>query len=145
MLLPIGILVSMMMGKKMNSMEFLLSLLAIIVFEIPIFILFHYTKFEITVWPEGLGYRWWPLQKKYRMIFTGDVLDVKTRRSPSFNYGVHWIPGYGWVHNVSGRMGIQIKLRSGKKLFIGSGQVKELKSALEKLLNKRIGEYRDEF
>ena len=145
MLIPIGILVSMWIGKQVNSMELLLSLLAVIVVEIPIFLFFIYTRFEIIVLKEGLGYRWWPLQKKYRMILAGEFSEIKTRKSPAYNYGVHWIPGFGWVHNMRGKMGFQIKLISGKKIFLGSERVEELKSTLEKLLNKRIGEFRNEF
>jgi len=46
---------------------------------------------------------------------------------------------------VRGRMGFQIKLKSGKKLFVGTQKIEESKTALEKLLNTRIGEFRNEF
>jgi len=144
-LFPLGILISVYMGGEMNKMEFMLTLLAVVIIEIPIFIFFYYTKFEIIVLHEGFGYRWWPLQKKYRMIFKGEFLDIRSRNSPAHHYGIHWIRDFGWVHNVRAKRGFQIKLRSGKKIFIGSERVEEIKTVLEKVFNIRIGEFRNEF
>ena len=126
-------------------MELVLSLLVVNIFEIPIFIFFYFTKFETIVLKEGFGYRWWPLQKKYRMMLKDDITEIKIRNSPAFTSGYHWVPGYGWVNNIRGKRGIQIKLKGGKKLFIGSQQVEQLKAAIEKLLNQRIGDFRNEF
>ena len=145
MLLPIGILFYTMSIGQSNRSEFTLSTIAIVAIEIPIFALFYYTKLETIVTSEGLGYRWWPLQNNYRLIFKDDIVKVSIRRGPIFNYGIHWMPSYGWVHNVRGREGLQIKMRSGKRLFIGSQQINELKSVLETLLKKTIADYKDEF
>ena len=145
MLLPIGILFYTMSIGQSGRVEFTLSTIAIVAIEIPIFALFYYTKLETIVTEKGLGYRWWPLQNKYRLIFKDDIAKVSTRRSPIFNYGIHWMPSYGWVHNVRGREGLQIKMNSGKRLFIGSQKINELKSVLESLLKKTIADYRDEF
>ena len=145
MLIPIGILVSGLTKEKLNPQELVLSLIAIITVEIPIFIYFYLSKLETIVTIEGFGYRWWPLQRKYRLLMKEDLVEIKTRKSPAMTYGYHWVPGFGWVNNVRGRMGFQIKLKSGKKIFIGSQKIDECKSALEKLLNTRIGDFRNEF
>ena len=79
------------------------------------------------------------------MMLKEDLKEIRIRKSPAFTYGYHWILGYGWVNNVRGKMGFQVILKSGKKLFIGSQQVEQLKAALERLLNNRIGEFRNEF
>jgi hypothetical protein len=142
---PITILTSELLKGRLGRIDFTLSMIAVIAVELPIFLLVYYSKLETMVTTEGLGYRWRPLQTKYRMIFKDEVVDIKTRKSPAFNYGVHWIPGYGWVHNVRGRMGMQMKLKSGKKTYVGSQKIDELKAALEKVLNKRIAEFRNEF
>ncbi len=145
MLLPIGILVSGLTKEKLNAQELTLSLIAIIVVEIPLFVLFYLSRLEIIITKEGMGYRWWPLQKKYRMMLKNDIVEIKTRKSPAFTYGYHWVPGFGWVNNVRAGIGFQIKLKSGKKLFLGTERLAESKAALEKLLNTRIGEFRNEF
>ena len=145
MLIPIGILVSGLTKEKLNPQELVLSLIAIVAVEIPIFTYFYLSKLETIVTVEGFGYRWWPLQRKYRMMLKDDIVDIKTRKSPAMTYGYHWVPGFGWVNNVRGRMGFQIKLKSGKKLFVGTQKTEESKTALEKLLNTRIGEFRNEF
>jgi len=144
-LLPIGILISATLKEQLSSMELVLSLIAVTAFEIPICLFFFLTKFETIVMPEGFGYRWWPLQKKYRVMLKDEIKQIAVRKSPTMTYGYHWIIGYGWVNNIRGNMGFQVILKSGKKLFIGSQQVEQLKAALEKLLNNRIGEFRNEF
>ncbi len=144
-LLPIGILISETMREKLSKMELVLSLIAVIAFEIPIFIFFFLTKLETVVMPEGFGYRWWPLQKKYRMMLKDEIKQITVRKSPTMTYGYHWIFGYGWVNNIRGNMGFQVMLKSGKKLFIGSQQVEQLKAALERILNNPIREFRNEF
>jgi hypothetical protein len=144
MLLPIGILFYSMRIGQANKSEFALSTIAIVAIEIPIFVFFYYTKLETIVTEEGLGYRWWPLQSKYRILFRDDMVKVNTRRGPILNYGIHWMPGYGWVHNVRGTEGLQIQMRSGKKLFIGSQKLNELKLALDAVLKKTIADYRDD-
>ena len=145
MLLPIGILFYTMSIGQSGRVEFTLSTIAIVAIEIPFFALFYYSKLETIVTDEGFGYRWWPLQNKYRILLKDDILKVSTRSGPMMSYGIHWMPSYGWVHNVRGREGMQIKMRSGKRMFIGSQKMNELKSVLETLLKKTIADYRDEF
>jgi hypothetical protein len=145
MLLPIGILFYSMSTRQIAKVEFVLSTLAVLTIDIPIVVFFYYTKLETIVTGEGLGYRWWPLQNKYRMLFKDDIMEVKARKGPLFNYGIHWLPSYGWVHNVRGRSGFQIRMRSGKRLFIGSQKINELKSALQAILKKIIPDFRNEF
>ena len=50
-LFPIGILISATVKEKMSNMELVLSLIAVIAFEIPIFLLFFLTKLETIVVP----------------------------------------------------------------------------------------------
>ncbi len=145
MLIPIGILVFELTRQKLNTQEMVLSLIAVMAVEIPIFVYLYLSKLETIVTVDGYGYRWWPLQRKYRIMLKDDIVDIKTRKSPAMTYGYHWVPGFGWVNNVRGRMGFQIKLKSGKKLFVGTQKIEESKIALEKLLNTRIGEFRNEF
>jgi hypothetical protein len=144
-LLPIAILLYSTSIHQISKMEFGLSTIAVVAIEIPIFVLFYYSKLETIVTNEGLGYRWRPLQNKFRMLFKEDIIKVNTRNGPPFSYGIHWMPSYGWVHNIRGRKGFQINMRSGKRLFIGSQKIDELKSVLETLLNNRIADYRNEF
>jgi len=145
MLLPIGVLFYSMSIEQLRKTEFTLSTFAIVAFEIPIFALFYYTKLETMVTEEGFAFRWWPLQKTHRMIFKDEIVEVSSRSGPWLSYGIHWMPLYGWVHNVRGREGIQFKLRSGKRIFFGTQKIDELKTALQHLLNRPIGDFRNEF
>ena len=42
-------------------------------------------------------------------------------------------------------MGFQIRLKNGRKLFIGTQRLNEMKAALEKILNISMGDFRNEF
>ena len=145
MLLPIGILFYSMSTEQIRKTEFVLSTIAVVTIEIPIFALFYYTKLEIMVREEGFAFRWWPLQKTYRIIFKDEIVELSSRKGPWVTYGIHWMPSYGWVHNVKGWQGIQFKLKSGKRMFFGSQKINELKTALQHLLNRPIGDFRNEF
>ena len=46
-------------------------------------------------------------------------------------YGIHYVPiRYGWVYNVSGLDGIQLRLVSGKRMLIGTRRPQEFMNAL---------------
>jgi hypothetical protein len=145
MLVPIGILVYTLTIQEINVMELTLTLIAVLAFEIPIFVFFYYSKLESKLLPEGFTYRWWPLQKKFRMILPDEAMEIKIRESPTSTYGMHWRLGYGWVNNVGAKRGFQFKLKSGKNIFIGSEHISELKTALEKVFKKVIEDKRNEF
>ena len=145
MLVPIGILVYMLTIDEVNTMELVLSIIAVVAFEIPIFIFFYCSKLEIKVIQEGISYRWWPLQKKFRMILVHEANEIIVIESPTSPYGMHWRLRYGWVNNVGAKRGFQFNLKSGKKIFIGSERINELKTALEKVFKRTIGDKRNEF
>lgn len=46
-------------------------------------------------------------------------------------YGIHYAPiAYGWVYNVSGADGIQLRLADGKRMLIGTQRPQEFMNAL---------------
>ncbi len=145
MLAAFGIIIMFANGEQNPKSEVVLTIIAVLTFEIPLFVLFYYTKLETIVNTEGIGYRWWPLQRKFRMLFKDDIEQIQIRKSPAFTYGIHWLPGYGWVNNMKGRKGIQIRLKRGKRIYIGTQKLDELRTAVEKIFGKRIDEIRNEF
>ncbi|MEM7371759.1 MAG: hypothetical protein AAF587_24295 [Bacteroidota bacterium] len=48
-------------------------------------------------------------------------------------WGIRWAGKRGVAYNVSGRHGVQLVLHSGKKVFIGTQQPKELQRVIDQL------------
>lgn len=84
----------------------------------------------------GIVFRFFPLHLKERQIKWDAVKKVYVRKyKPIAEYG-----GWGFrkgrsglAYNTSGNMGLQIELKDGKKILLGTQKPEELKRTLEKL------------
>ncbi|HEY9716777.1 MAG TPA: hypothetical protein V6C69_04890 [Trichormus sp.] len=68
-----------------------------------------------------------------------DVESVKQTRTNAWQgWGVHWI-GNGWLYNVYGLAAVELKLKDGKVVVIGTDEPTELTEAInEQLRNRRF-------
>ncbi len=86
-------------------------------------ILFFLLKLETSIDERGISYRFYPFQLTTKLISWDTINTCSTRRyNPILEYG-GW--GYrvgmkGKALNVKGNRGIQIKLKNGKQLLIGT-------------------------
>jgi hypothetical protein len=115
---------------------------------LPIFgilILFFLLVFRSTLYTEitkeHILFHYKPFFRRARLIPWEEVHDSYVRLySPIKEYG-GWGIRYpingksGWAYNVSGRIGIQLELKNGKKILIGTRHGKEAEHAL-KLIDK---------
>lgn len=94
------------------------------VFSILPVALLYSIRLETTITTEHISYRFFPLHKKKRVLQWGDIASVYVRKySPMFEYG-----GYGArvslrngvCLNISGKSGIQLVLKNGKRILIGT-------------------------
>lgn len=96
--------------------------------------LFYIMRLVTKVRSDGLHVRFFPLMR--RRIPFGDIESCQARTySPLWEYGgwgIRWSFGNGWAYNVSGSRGVQLVLRGGKKLLIGSQRPEELARAIER-------------
>jgi hypothetical protein len=113
--------------------------------EILVIILFWNVHLEKVVTSNGLYYRWRPWQKKFRVIEKESIKGFEVRNSPPLNYGIHWFPGYGWVHNASAGEGLQLYLVNGKKIFFSTLNTIFFQRALENITSSnpkpRVSEF----
>ena len=56
---------------------------------------------------------------------------VKVRIPLLAGLGIHGIPGMSWVWNVSGRNGVQLTIKKGGRLVVGTDEPDELVRAIE--------------
>jgi hypothetical protein len=100
-------------------------LAAAIILLVSIFILIYFAKLETLINEDGVSYKWSPIHKKYKQI-TGE----QTGKAEIINDG---FAGFGWhctkygqVNNTAGSTGLQLVLKSGKKIVIGTQESTEL-------------------
>ena len=60
-----------------------------------------------------------------------EIEEVKVvRNSWLYGWGIRWTPR-GWLYNVSGMEGVEIRLRNGKQFRLGSDEPHELTRAIQ--------------
>jgi hypothetical protein len=100
-----------------------------------IFLLFFSINLKTTITNLGIKFTYFPFILKTKTYLWQDVDQVYTRKySPIWEYG-GWGLRYGFkngvAYNVSGNNGIQIVLKNGKKVLIGTRKMEEANRILE--------------
>lgn len=95
---------------------------------------FALVELRTTITEDGVEVRFWPFTR--RRIFRSEIAGMHVRRySPLGEYGGWGIRasiGNGMAYNVSGNMGLQLELRNGKKILIGTRRPEELQAFVER-------------
>ena len=99
---------------------------------------FYFVRFETYVTTQGINYRWWPFFQKFSTINWNDIGQAAVRNYPYFKIGYHRRKGFGNVHNVAGGKGVQLTLKNGNKIFIGSQKILAFHHSIEKSINKTV-------
>ena len=112
------------------------SLCLIIFFNIVIVIM----KLDTEIDEAKISYRYKPFHVKPRIIYWDEISDFYTRDyKPLKEYGGHGLQRklkYGRAFTVSGKKGLQLILKSGKKILIGTHKPKELEMVIDKLKSR---------
>ncbi len=92
---------------------------------------------------DGIYYQFKPLQFKERHIKPEEIQSFEVRKyKPLTEYGGWGIRTggrkYGRAYNISGNMGLQLYLKNGKKLLIGTQEPGKVQKAMEALWGKEI-------
>lgn len=118
-------------------------LLTAVAMAIPIAvaIFFFIIKLETEVRSDGLYVRFYPIHIRYKRFTADNLQQYYTRRyRPILEYG-GWGIRYsftkkGKAYNISGDKGVQLVLKNGRKLLIGSQRPDELVAAIDQMLKK---------
>ena len=96
-------------------------------------------RLETEITSEGIYYRFFPLKKR-TLISKEDIAECYFRvYKPFWEYG-GWGIRFGLkgrAYNIRGNKGIQLVLKDGKKILIGTSDENEVKKALEVFWNKK--------
>jgi hypothetical protein len=134
-------------NSKMTTNEFVLTIVGISVSVSLIFIF----KLTTRIDEKGIHYRFFPFHLSLRTISWSEITTSKVRTyDPIGEYGgwglkggAFWNKGKGKAINISGDIGIQLELKSGKKLLIGTQKKDDAKKVLEAYKNK-FASFQDE-
>ncbi|MEM8710099.1 MAG: hypothetical protein AAGG01_04040 [Planctomycetota bacterium] len=80
---------------------------------------------------DRLAVRFGPLPMIRWEVMYADIEEVEAVRSTLLDgWGMHWAPGQGWTLNVWGFDCVEVHMRSGRRLRIGTDEPLELKTHL---------------
>jgi len=105
-----------------------------------IFLLFVYAKLEIKITDKCIMVAFPPFVRKWKKFTPAEIANYKVRTyNPLRDYG-----GYGVKHGlrrgqaytVSGRTGLQLYLKNGKRVLIGTQKKQAIEYAMGKLTGK---------
>lgn len=104
--------------------------------SIAIFSLFLLVSMRTVITDEAITVYYFPLLLKPRTFSWADIDKAYVRQySPISEYGGWGIKGmgskYGKAYNVKGNQGLQLELKNGQKLLIGTQRMQELDQLLQ--------------
>lgn len=101
------------------------ALLVITLFILVLLVLLYQAKLETLVTDDGVYFKWKPFQKTYRKFAWSEIVKAEIIRFGFIGYG--WrLTSYGTIYNVAGDKGLQLHLKSGKKVVLGTQKANEL-------------------
>lgn len=84
----------------------------------------------------GVRYRFKPFQLSSRTIEWKNIKEVRLRKYHPFweykGWGISWGKA-GWAYSTKGNTGLQLVLKNGKRILVGTQKPNELKDYLTKL------------
>jgi hypothetical protein len=108
-----------------------------------------FTKLQIRLDKTALYLRFFPFHLSYKKIDFDTIATVYARTYQPLGefggWGIRW-GASGRAYNVSGNRGVQLLLKNGKKILIGSQHADGLASLLqETMFHARLSSYAEEF
>lgn len=96
-------------------------------------ILFMILKLEVSIDNKSIRYKFFPFHLSWQSIEWADITEAEVRKyKPISEYG-GWGLRLGWkgkAYTVSGNKGLQLYMKTGKKILFGTSRPEELASYL---------------
>lgn len=127
-------------NKPMSDNELIIVFISVIILFVLIFLLIGFAKLTTVIDKNGIEYRFFPLHFRTHRIEWNSVEKYEViKYHPIRDYG-GWGIRYGRkgkAYNVSGNIGLQLYLKSGKNILIGTQKEKELIEFLLKIFGAK--------
>jgi len=123
-------------NNPMSDNGLIVSFGLVILLFLLVFLLFGFARLTTLINRAGIAYKFFPFHFKYQQISWDkiekfDVIAYKPLRDYG-GWGIR-IGKKGKAYNVSGDIGLQLQLKSGKSILIGTQKAVELSDFLSKL------------
>jgi hypothetical protein len=103
-------------------------------------LLYFTAKLTVEVYPDGIYYRFSPIHLNWHCIPFSDIETAEARTyRPLLEYG-GWGIRYGLkgkAYNASGKRGVQLRLKNGKRILLGSQDADALAAAISDAMRGR--------
>jgi hypothetical protein len=117
----------------------------LIISLIPVFLilLFLFSELETEISESGVSYKFYPFHLRKITVSWGNLEKAFVRKyNPITEYG-GWgfrlgIFGHGRALNISGNMGLQLVLKNGKRLLLGTKKPDEMEKVILQMREKKI-------
>jgi hypothetical protein len=146
--LGIGIYQQLVIGKPwgdnpMSDTGLIITSVLVFILITGILLLFIYITLIVEVTNEGIRYKYIPLINKWKLIAQQDIHKYTIRNyRPVMEYGGHGIRTgkgkYGVAYSVSGKTGLQLELKSGKKILFGTKRPEPLIRAMNRMMEDHL-------
>lgn len=92
---------------------------------------------------QGIYCSFRPFELKGKMMGWSDIDKVYVREYSAMKEFMGWGlkyggKAYGWAYTVGGKYGVQLKLKDGKKILLGTHKPEQVKQLLGLLISKGI-------
>ena len=105
-----------------------------------IFFIMMRSKLKTKITTHGIYFSYPPIFSKWKKIVPDEIHNYNIRKYRAGweygGYGMKKRRKYGQAYIVSGNIGLQLYLKNGKKVLIGTQRKQALEFAMEKLMNK---------
>ena len=142
-LVPLALTIKEWSEKTDKSMEANLDLIITLGIMCLVIAPIIFMKLKTRIDNLGIHYQFFPFHLKPKLITWNEMEKVYVRKYNAVTeYGGWGLKGgffykeKGIAYNVSGNLGIQIELKKGKKILIGTKQEEKVKQALNYNFNK---------
>jgi hypothetical protein len=124
-------------GSEPMPTSSILVIIFSLVFVIGLNALFFFSRLITKIDSSGVGITFKPFINKQQLFMWEDVEKAYVRKyKPLWEYG-GWGVRYRWnsrAYNTSGNVGLQLILKTGKKVLIGTQKSQELESYLKRYI-----------
>jgi len=126
-------------NKPAETNELVISLVAISAIMSSVLILIRLSKLKTEIRPDGLWFYYRPFFRKWRCIKPSEIEKYEVRTyNASREFGGYGLQYGGKKHgrafNVSGNTGLQLYLKNGKKILIGTQRKQAIDYAMKKMM-----------
>ena len=119
---------------KLSTSEIIISIGTIILASGLIFLF----KLTTRIDEKGIHYKFFPFHLKFKTVFWNDIENAYIRTYDAISEyggwgirgGTLWYKAKGKAINISGNIGIQLELKDGKKLLIGTNKKEQAQDVL---------------